>query len=152
VPPGYRPGSVAFPTDGPAPARRRPRLPRSRVFDAVLGAAALGLLVVVGFVLSGAFRVTPLYDDEPVPRSSTARNECQALVIDRIGDLDTVTFDDGNSSEVLRSDRSWVVRGSLEVREIGGDERSGEYVCDGLRELPPGSDRWRSDRVTVLGV
>jgi hypothetical protein len=128
------------------------RGPRSRVFDAVLGAAALGLLVVVGFVLSGAFRVTPLYDDAPIPRSSTARNECQALVIDRIGDLDTVTFHDENSSEVLRPDRSWVIRGSLEVREIGGDERGGEYVCEGLRELPPGSDRWRSDRVTVLGV
>jgi len=128
------------------------RRPRSRVFDAMLGAAGLGLLLVLGFVLSGAFRVTPPYDDDPVPRSSTARNECQALVIDWIGDLDTVTFDDGNSSEVIRPDRSWVIRGPLEVRGTAGDERSGEYVCDGLRELPPGSDRWRTDRLSVLGV
>lgn len=134
--------------------RTRPmsdRRPRPRVFDVMIGASVTALIGVIVLYLAGVFDVSGLYEGDPIPRSSTARNECQALVIDKIGDEDPVTFDDDGTSEELRPDRSWVIRGPVEI-EHDGETRAGEYVCEGLRELPPGSDHWRSDRVIALGV
>lgn len=135
----------------PTPRSQAHRRPRSRVFDVLMGASAAALLMFLGFGLAGAFTVAPLYGDDPIPRSSTARNECQALVIDKVGDEDFVRFEDDQASVQMRPDRSWVIRGPLET-ERNGDTREGEYACDGLRELPPGSNYWRSDRVIVLGL
>jgi hypothetical protein len=73
-------------------------------------------------------------------------------VLEKLPDDADVAFSDERSTERLESDRSWVIRGPVEVQESNGDDRAGEYVCDHLRELPPGSNRWSADEVLVLGV
>ncbi len=52
MPPGYRPGSVAFPTEGPAPARSRLRLRASLAVLVVAG-------VVTGLVVTGFSSSSP---------------------------------------------------------------------------------------------
>jgi hypothetical protein len=68
VPPGYRPGSVAFPTDGPAPARRRPRLWATL---AVLAAAGVVVGLVVGGFSSSSPAVCQALDDGQDALSAT---------------------------------------------------------------------------------
>lgn len=128
------------------------RRPRSRVFDGMIGAAVAGLVAVGVLVGTGYFDVSTTFGDVPVPHRSTARNRCQSLVLTKLPDDADVTFSDGESTERLNPDRSWVIRGLIEVGQSDGDDRTGEYVCDHLRELPPGSDHWSADQVLVLGV
>ncbi|WP_116706302.1 hypothetical protein [Actinomycetospora cinnamomea] len=123
------------------------RRPGTRAFDVMVGASVTALIGLVILYLAGVFDVSPGFADDPSPRSSTARNACQALVLDELPDTADTDFSDQDSTERLYPDRSWVIRGPVEV-----DGSSGEYVCRHLRELPPGSDHWRADRVFVLGV
>jgi hypothetical protein len=63
-------------------------------------------------------------------------------------DADT-GFSDHQTIERLYPDGSWVIRKQVEVDLADGDSRDGEYLCDHLRDLPPGSENWRADRVLL---
>lgn len=128
------------------------RRARSRVFDGLIGVAAAALVGVGVLATTCYFDVSTMYGDVPVPHRSTARSRCQSLVLAKLPDDADVAFSDGRSTDRLYPDRSWVIRGAIRVEESDGDERKGEYVCDHLRELPPGSDHWSADQVLVLGV
>ena len=73
-------------------------------------------------------------------------------MLEKLPDDAGVSFSDQESGERLYPDRSWVIRGPVEIEDGDGGTRDGEYLCDHLRELPPGSDHWRADEVLVLGV
>lgn len=128
------------------------RRPRSRVFDVMIGASAMALIGVAALVGTGHFAVSTPYGGTPVPLSATAVNRCQALVLAKLPADADVHFPDDGTTHRFDADRSWVIRGRLEVGPVDGDPREGEYVCDHLRDLPPGSDNWRADQVLVLGV
>lgn len=126
--------------------------PNSRIFDIMIGVAAAAIVGLAALAATGYFDVTTPYGNAPIPHRSIARNRCQSLALEKLPDDADVAFSDGKSDERLYPDRSWVIRGPMKVEESNGDERSGEYVCDHLRELPPGSDHWSADQVLVLGV
>jgi hypothetical protein len=126
--------------------------PSSRIFDILIGVAAAAIVGLAALAATGYFDVATPYGNAPVPHRSTARNRCQSLALEKLPDDADVAFSDEKSDERLHPDRSWVIRGPIEVEEGNGDRRRGEYVCDHLRELPAGSDHWNADQVLVLGV
>jgi hypothetical protein len=107
----------------------------------------VGVLVGAGY-----FDVSTPYGGAPIPHGATAENSCRSLVLQKLPDDADVEFSDHQTTERLHPDRSWVIRGQVEVDPADGDPRNGEYLCDHLRDLPPGSENWRADRVLLLGV
>jgi hypothetical protein len=128
------------------------RRPRSRAFDVMIGASATALIGVAVLVGAGYFDVSTPYSGAPIPHGATAVNRCRSLVLQKLPDDADVDFSDHQTTERLYPDRSWVIRGQVEVELADGDSRDGEYLCDHLRDLPPGSENWRADRVLLLGV
>lgn len=128
------------------------RGPRSRVFDVMVGASLTALVGVGILAATGHFAVSTPYGGVPIPHGSTAVNRCQSLVLEKLPVDADVDFSDRDTTEQLYPDRSWVVRGPVDVMRADGTSRDGEYVCDHLRDLPPGSGHWQADQVVVLGV